>query len=94
MQVRAFEIYIPLSQCHLKVERISFPDFVSPFIISKRLARREAGLSPPVKYCTDRSKAVLLLLIFMGVFCLAFAMPLCASVYICLVVTCWERADL
>ena len=27
-------------------------------------------------------------------FCLAFAMPLCTSVYMCLVVTCWERADL
>ena len=27
-------------------------------------------------------------------FCLSFAMPLCASVYMCLVVTCWERADL
>ena len=26
--------------------------------------------------------------------CLVFAMPLCASVYMCLVVTCWERADL
>ena len=26
--------------------------------------------------------------------CLAFVMPLCASVYMCLVVTCWERADL
>ena len=23
-----------------------------------------------------------------------FAMPLCVSVYMCLVVTCWERADL
>ena len=23
-------------------------------------------------------------------FCLAFAMPLCVSVYMCLVVTCWE----
>ena len=23
-----------------------------------------------------------------------FSMPLCVSVYICLVVTCWERADL
>ena len=23
-----------------------------------------------------------------------FVMPLCASVYSCLVVTCWERADL
>ena len=27
-------------------------------------------------------------------FCLEFAMPLCASVYMCYVVTCWERADL
>ena len=27
-------------------------------------------------------------------FCLVFAMPLCASVYMCLVVTCWERLDL
>ena len=43
---------------------------------------------------TDRSKAVLLLCIFYVFFCLAFAMPLCASVYMCLVVTCWERADL
>ena len=24
----------------------------------------------------------------------SFVMPLCASVYMCLVVTCWERADL
>ena len=30
----------------------------------------------------------------MFLFCLVFAMPLCASVYICFVVTCWERADL
>ena len=27
-------------------------------------------------------------------FCLVFVMPLCASVYLCLVVTCLERADL
>ena len=27
-------------------------------------------------------------------FCLVFLMPLCTSVYLCLVVTCWERADL
>ena len=31
---------------------------------------------------------------FMFFFCLAFAMPLRASVYMCLVVTRWERADL
>ena len=27
-------------------------------------------------------------------FCLVFVMPLCASVYLCLVVTCWEKADI
>ena len=27
-------------------------------------------------------------------FCLVLAMPLRESVYMCLVVTCWERADL
>ena len=27
-------------------------------------------------------------------FCLMFVMPLCTPVYLCLVVTCWERADL
>ena len=27
-------------------------------------------------------------------FCLVIAMPLCAPVYMCLVVTCWEKADL
>ena len=52
------------------------------------------GLSPPVKYFTDRSKAVLLLWIFYDFFCLVFAMSLLASVSMCLVVTCWERADL
>ena len=26
--------------------------------------------------------------------CLVFSVPLCASVYMCLVVTCWEGADL
>ena len=51
----------------------------------------------PVKYFNDRSKAALLLWIFYVFFCLMFVMhndPLCASVYLCLVVTCWERADL
>ena len=52
------------------------------------------GLSPPVKYFTDRTKAVLLLWIFYVFFCLAINVLLCASVYMCLVVTCWEKADL
>ena len=30
----------------------------------------------------------------MFLFCLWFAMSLCGSVYMCFVVTCWERADL
>ena len=44
--------------------------------------RRGTSLSPPVKYFTDRSKAVLLLWIF-SFFCLLFAMPLCACLFIC-----------
>ena len=35
-----------------------------------------------------------LLLLLMFLFCLVFAMSLSASVYMCFVVTCWERADL
>ena len=30
----------------------------------------------------------------MFLFCLVFAMSLCASVFMCFVVTCWERDDL
>ena len=44
---------------------------------------------PPIKYFTDGAKAVLLLWIYC-----VFSMPLFASVYMCLVVTCWERAGL
>ena len=44
------------------------------------------------RYPNGSSKAVLLLWIFY-VF-RVFTMPLCVSVYMCLVVTCWERADL
>ena len=51
-------------------------------------------LSPPIRYFTDRSKALVLLWIFYVFFCLVFAMHLYASAYMCLVVTCWERADL
>ena len=29
----------------------------------------------------------------MGFFCLVFVMPLCMSVYLCLVLTWWVRAD-
>ena len=30
----------------------------------------------------------------MFLFCLVFAMSLCASVYMCSVVTCWQRVEL
>ena len=50
--------------------------------------------SPPVKYFTDRSKAVLLLWIFYVFVLSCICYVLCASVYMCFVVTCWERADL
>ena len=48
-----------------------------------RLARRKTGLSPPVKYFTDRSKAVLLLWIFYGVFlsCVCYAF-VCVCLYV------------
>ena len=52
----------------------------------------ETGLSPPVKYFTDHSKEVLLLWI-MCCLCLMFV-TLSLSVHYCLVVTCWEWADL
>ena len=51
-------------------------------------------ISPPVKYFTDRSKAVLLLWIFYVFVLSCVCYVLCASVYMCFVVTCWERADL
>ena len=54
------------------------------------LAHRETGLSPPVKYFIDRSKAVLLLWIFY-VFVLSCVCYVFVSVYMCFVVTCWER---
>ena len=50
-------------------------------------------VSYPVKYFTDRSKAVLRLWIFYVFFLSCVAMPLRASVYMCIVVICWERAD-
>ena len=47
-----------------------------------------------VEYFTDRSKAVLLLWIFYVFVLSCVCYVLCASVYMCFVVTCWEWADL
>ena len=53
---------------------------------------RTTVLSPPVKYFTDRTKAVILLwIICVFVSCVSHAF---APVHCCLVVTCWERAEL
>ena len=55
---------------------VTFPNVscsTSESMVSWRL---ETGLSPPVKYFTDRSKAVLLLWILYVFFCLVFAMHL------------------
>ena len=56
--------------------------------------RHETGLSPPVKYFTDRSNTVILLWIIYRFFSVLCLLCLWVSVYLCLVVTCWERTDL
>ena len=58
-----------------------------------RFVRRETSLSPPVKYFywPFQGGAFLWIICY---FCLVFVMLSCASVYWCLVVTCWERSDL
>ena len=43
----------------------------------------ETGLSPPVKYFTDRSKAVLLLWIFYVFFSVLCLLCLCVRLFIC-----------
>ena len=45
--------------------------------------RRKTGLSPPVKYFTDRSKAVLLLWIFLCFCSVLCLLCLCARLFIC-----------
>ena len=50
-----------------------------------------AGWSAPYPLCLVTH---LSLDLFMFLFCPVFAMSLCASVYMCFVLTCWERADL
>ena len=51
---------------------IALFETTSHFCSCVQVWRRKTGLSPPVKYFTDRSKAVLLLWMFL--FCLVFAM--------------------
>ena len=78
-----------------EINRLSFQEILKFFILNSAHLSVCKFSSTPVKYFTDCSKAVLLLWIFyVFFFCLVFAMSLCASVYMCFVVTCWERADL
>ena len=56
--------------------------------------RRWTGLGPPVGCFADRSGEVLLLWIFCVFVLSCVCYVLCASVYMCFLVTCWERADL
>ena len=71
--------------------------FQPPLICCRRhfqillLSHKKIGLSPPVKYFTDRSKAVLLLWIFYVFVLSCVCYVLCASVYMCFVVTCWGK---
>ena len=58
-----------------------------------RLSHGETGLSPPVKYFYWPFQCGASFVDRLYYFCLVFVMLSCASVYWCLVVTCWERAD-
>ena len=55
---------------------------------------RETDLSPPVKYFYYLFQGGISFIDHSYYFCRVFVMILCASVYCCPVVTCWERADL
>ena len=59
-----------------------------------RLARRETGLSPPVKYFYWPFLGGASFGNHLCNFCVAFLTLSCVSVYWCFLVTCWERADL
>ena len=62
--------------------------------IRMRLAIRETGLSPPVKYFYWLFESGASFVDHLCCFCLVCVMLSWAYVYWCLVVTCWERADL
>ena len=58
-----------------------------------RLASLETGLSPPVIYFYWRFQGVTSFVDHLCYLCLVFCHAF-ASVHCCLVITCWERADL
>ena len=69
---------------------ISYPEYISYIILGRndkfRVLMHLGSWSIPRRYFFCGS--------FMFLFCFVFALSLCASVYMCFVVTCWERADL
>ena len=65
-----------------------------PTTVSHGVYIQEMPQSLTADQPTDRSKAVLLLWIFYVFVLSCVCDVLCASVYMCFVVTCWERADL
>ena len=66
--------------CACLIKRVSkLPLYQLVIILSSADVLCKQFGRPPVKYFTDRSKAVLLLCFF----CLSLAMPLCTSVYVC-----------
>ena len=54
----------------------------------------KTGLRPPVKYFYRPFQGGTSFVDHLCFFCLVFVLSLCTSVNLCLVVTCWERADL
>ena len=89
LEIYSFENSVDPDQLASKKKPADLDPHCFPYSVRFRL-----GLSPPVKYFTDRSKAVLLLWIFYVFVLSCVCYVLCASVYMCFVVTCWERADL
>ena len=87
--VRGRDVLESLLQCQLYEEERG--------ILFNKL-REQLGIQSPSVYTlqvfTDRSKAVLLLWIFYVFVLSCVCYVLCASVCVCFVVTCWERADL
>ena len=78
--------------CACLIKRVSkLPLYQLVIILSSADVLCKQFGRPPVKYFTDRSKAVLFLCFFLSFACYAFV-HVCLCV--CLVVTCWERADL
>ena len=82
---------------NVKAEQPKFKKKLPAVVARDRARRKEYWKRMKVSRqlrATDRSKAVLLLWIFYVFVLSCVCYVLCTSVYLCFVVTCWERADL